>query len=82
MGCVAVRFSDLDLRVQWILATSASAIVLGLATLVALELLTHYRPERVLPPFYIHKAAMTLLMLGVFLSVIAAIVLGISVLRD
>jgi hypothetical protein len=77
-----VRFSDLDLRVQWILVTSAASIVLGLGILIVLELLAQCRHARIQPPFYIHGAALMLLKLGVFLSVTAGIVLGLSVLRD
>jgi hypothetical protein len=74
--------SDLDPRVVWILAISGLATFVGFALLFGLELWGERRDARVNPPFYLHKAAFGLVMLGLIMSVIAIIVLGFLVLRN
>ena len=77
-----MRLSDLDARVFWILIVSASVTILGFCTLIVLERWGEHRHARVNPPFYLHKAAFGLLVVGLVTLVIATLVLGLSFLLN
>ncbi len=77
-----MRLLNIDPRLLWMFLLSGLTAIGGIGLLFYLERLGIHPRKGVNPPFYLHKAGFTALLVGTIMLAITVVILGLSVLLN